>query len=227
MLYISPPFGNYFTYKDAVSIRGTFTLYPRDGLIYHTLRSLRPVRGGWRNQIGFRNKGVGSLTIQPNCIYSICGLNDTEWHKLLYAVPQGTKLELNLSCPNGSEITIPPDVLKQFLQKFPDLMVKVRYDISDYDAGHLKLHGVRKLHCSNTLPTPRGGISGSQLRVLNMTAIERLSKLSFDSLIAGGGIYSAEDVDRYREMGATDFSISTVYISRPWNIPSIYRSCHE
>ena len=79
----------------------------------------------------------------------------------------------------------------------------------------------------NTIPTPRGGISGSQLRVLNLAAIERLSKLSFDSLIAGGGIYSAEDVDRYRNMGATDFSISTVYISRPWNIPFIYRSCHE
>jgi len=227
MLYISPPFGNYFTYKDAVPIMGTFTAYPRKGLIYHTLRSLRPVSGGWRNQIGFRNKGIRNVTIKPDRIHSICGLNDDEWEHLLYLVPKGTKLELNLSCPNVSEITIPHDTLKEFLQKFPDLMVKVRYDISDYDAADLKLYGVNHIHCSNTIPTPRGGISGSQLRVMNMAAIKRLSELSFNSLIAGGGIYSDKDVYQYRDMGATDFSISTAHISCPWNIPSIYRSVYE
>jgi len=227
MMYIAPPFGNYFTYKDAIPVRGTFTAHPRKGLIYHTLRSLRPVRGGWRNQIGFRNRGIDNVMIKPDCVYSICGLNDDEWEQLFYSVPQGTKLELNLSCPNVSEITIPPHLIKAFVRKFPNLLVKVRYDISDYDADHLKQYGIQNIHCSNTIPTYRGGISGSQLRDENMSAIERLSKLSFKSLIAGGGIYSANHVKQYRDMGATDFSISTVYISCPWNIPSIYRSAYD
>ena len=227
MLYISPPFGNYFSYKDAIRVKGTFTMWPRDGLIYHTLRSLRPIRGGWRNQIGFRNRGVVNVTFESDYIYSICGLNYAEWESLLYAIPQGTKIELNLSCPNVSDISIDNDLLKQFLNKFPNLSVKVRYDISDFAANFLSDIGVQTLHTSNTIPTERGGLSGRPLREVNLPCVESLSKLSFKSLIAGGGIYSKKDVIDYRNAGATDFSISSVYISCPWNIPFIYRVAED
>ena len=33
MLFISPPFGNYLDFKNTISIKGSFTLYPRSGLI--------------------------------------------------------------------------------------------------------------------------------------------------------------------------------------------------
>ena len=222
MLYISPPFGNYFSYKDAIRVKGTFTAHPREGLIYHTLRSLRPIRGGWRNQIGFRNKGIGNITIQPDYVYSICGLNYAEWEILLYTIPQGTKVELNLSCPNVSDASINTNLLEEFLNKFPALSVKIRYDISEAFANLLYDTGVKTIHTSNTIPTDRGGLSGKPLKKLNMSCVESLAKMSFDSLIAGGGIYSKQDVVDYRNAGATDFSISTVYISCPWNIPKIY-----
>ena len=228
MLYISPPFGNYFSYKDATRIRGTFTANPRRGLIYHTLRSLRPVKGGWRNQIGFRNKGIKNISLKSNSICSVCGLNESEWETLVKYLPSlGARIELNLSCPNVNEISIPDDILKEFIYKFPNLIVKVRYDISETLAAKIRLLGVNHLHCSNTIPTDKGGISGKPLRNLNVYAIQRLSQLHFSSLIAGGGIYSRENISEYRAAGATDFSISTAYITCPWNIPSIYREANS
>jgi len=157
-------------------------------------------------------------------VHSICGLDENEWKILLYTIPQGIKIELNLSCPNVEATSISDTLLKQFIDKFPMLSVKVRYDISDFVAKKLHSAGVKSLHCSNTIPTERGGLSGTPLQKLNIPAIKRLSSYGFDSLIAGGGIYSARDVDEYREAGATDFSISTVYISCPWNIPAIYEA---
>ena len=228
MLYISPPFGNYFSYKEATRIRGTFTANPRKGLIYHTLRSLRPVKGGWRNQIGFRNKGIKNISLKMNSICSVCGLNESEWETLVKYLPSlGSRIELNLSCPNVNEISIPDDILKEFIYKFPNLIVKVRYDISETLAAKIRLLGVNHLHCSNTIPTDKGGISGKPLRNLNVYAIQRLSQLHFPSLIAGGGIYSRENISEYRAAGATAFSISTAYITCPWNIPSIYREANS
>ena len=75
---------------------------------------------------------------------------------------------------------------------------------------------------SNTIPTPKGGISGRHLKEINLHNIERFAKTFTGRLIAGGGIYDAQDVIDYRNAGATDFSISTVYITKPWHIKEIY-----
>ncbi len=222
-MYISPPFGNYFRYANAISIRGTFTAYPRKGLVYHTLRSLRPVRGGWRNQIGFRNRGIANvkMSMDFNSVQSICGLSSQEWEILYYMIPQGTKIELNLSCPNVATISISDAQLQMFLHKFPQLIAKVRYDIPTKEVKRIVDMGVMNIHCSNTIPTPKGGISGKPLKTVNLPNIERIAKYS-PNLIAGGGIYSPQDAKDYRDAGANDISISTVYITKPWNIPRIY-----
>ena len=101
MLYISPPFGNYFYHQPAISIEGTFTWKRRKGLIYNTIRSLRPVRDGWRNQIGFRNKGIAARLLAPvkaNRIVSISAMEPEDWHKLCdyirYISPQFTSFEI-------------------------------------------------------------------------------------------------------------------------------------
>ena len=54
MIYISPPFGNYISLKDCYSVAGTYTYFRRKGLIKQVLKTLRPVKGGWRNSIGLR-----------------------------------------------------------------------------------------------------------------------------------------------------------------------------
>ena len=81
---------------------------------------------------------------------------------------------------------------------------------------------------SNTIPSPKGGISGEQLKKINLPLIENAAKTLNDvRLIAGGGIYSAQDVTDYRNAGANDFAISTVWFSYPWNIPAIYKEAYR
>ena len=223
MIYISPPFGNYISLQDTTSIRGTFTYHRRKGLIYHTLRSLRPVRGGWRNQIGFRNKGIHAVDFTELAdVYSICGLNEFEWTSMLFHIPEYTRLELNLSCPNVPTISISDEAMQAYCEKFPDLIAKVRYDIPNTDIDKLMDMGVKTIHCSNTIPTSKGGISGRQLKEVNLPNIERLAKTFTGRIIAGGGIYNKQDIIDYRNAGASDFSISTVYITKPWHIKEIY-----
>ena len=227
MLYISPPFGNYFTYKNAKPIRGTFTYHRRKGLIWHTARSLRPVRGGWRNQIGFRNVGIRSVNFSDQAIYSISAMESSEWESLLEYVPAHVSLELNLSCPNVSLSLISPATLAQFVKKFPLLQVKMKPAYNEHLIDRMMDGGVECIHMSNTIPTPKGGISGKQLKEINIPNIERLAGTFSGRIIAGGGIYTHKDVTDYRNAGASDFSISTVYISCPWNIPKIYKACYD
>ena len=82
--------------------------------------------------------------------------------------------------------------------------------------------GVKTIHMSNTIATPKGGISGRQLKDINLANVEKLAKVFTGRIIAGGGIYDRQDVIDYRNVGATDFSISTVYITKPWHIKEIY-----
>ena len=226
MLYISPPFGNYLRYKDAVSIRGTFTWQRRSGLIYHTLRSFRPVRGGWINQIGFRNPGIRSITtFNPHCIYSISVIEPGEWLLLYSHIPDYVNLELNLSCPNINKDGSPPpgislSMLEKFLTKFPNLIVKTRPEPWTGIEDMIRI-GLKTVHMSNTITAKKGGISGSQLKKINLPLIEKAREMDI-TIIAGGGIYTREDVMDYRNAGADDFSISTAWMTKPWNVKEIY-----
>ena len=238
MLYISPPFGNYLQYKDAIPIRGTFTWRRRPGLIYHTLRSLRPVRGGWINQIGFRNPGIRSITsFDSHCIYSISVIEPGEWLLLYSHIPDYVNLELNLSCPNINKDGSPPPgislpILEKFLKKFPNLIVKTRPELNTGIEDMIRI-GLKTVHMSNTIAAKKGGISGTQLKKINLPLIEKTRKIDVlpliekaremdITIIAGGGIYTREDVIDYRNAGADDFSKSTAWITKPWNVKEIY-----
>ena len=226
MLYISPPFGNYISYKNATRIEGTFTWFRRRGLIYHCLRSIRPVKGGWVNQIGFRNTGIrarlGEGPAQQNSnMVSICGMQSSEWWEMLAFIDSDIALELNLSCPNVSKSEITDIELSLFVKKFPTLQVKV-VPTSHPDIERFKDLGIKTIHMSNTIPTAKGGISGRQLKETNLPLVEHAANRGL-SIIAGGGIYSAQDVEDYRNAGADHFSISTAFFSRPYNIPQIYK----
>ena len=230
MLYISPPFGNYFTYKNAMSIRGTFTHHRRKGLIWHTARSLRPVKGGWRNQIGFRNPGLSNVIINKRDTYSIAAL-DSDWSSFISQMPYShpTSIEINVGCPNVGSYSISDDEVKSFVRcvelgYIRNLSVKLSptsTNNGDYVKRLCDL-GINNFHLSNTISTPKGGISGRQLKDINLYKVEKIAKIFTGRIIAGGGIYDRQDVIDYRNVGATDFSISTVYITKPWHIKEIY-----
>jgi dihydroorotate dehydrogenase len=83
---------------------------------------------------------------------------------------------------------------------------------------------VKLLHCSNTISTERGGESGKRLKALNLPIVERVAKrFPTIPIIAGGGIYSPQDVVDYRNAGATLFSLSTVFFT-PWRVPAILKA---
>ena len=229
MLYISPPFGNYFSYKKSLRIEGTFTWERRKGLIYHTLRSLRPVRGGWINQIGFRNKGIRRRAEDGplSNITSICAMEPDEWAKMCEFLPPAAHLELNLSCPNVHDVDINDTDLRAFVDKFDLLQVKIRPTPAGAQiVPHLEAMGVKVIHMSNTIPAPKGGISGKQLKDINLPLIENAAK-GDATIIAGGGIYTPKDIEDYRNAGAKHFSVSTVFLSRPMALPMIYNHAME
>jgi dihydroorotate dehydrogenase len=130
-------------------------------------------------------------------------------------------LELNLSCPNVSNSEITDVELSLFVKKFPTLQVKV-VPTSHPDIERFKDLGIKTIHMSNTIPTAKGGISGRQLKETNLPLVEHAANRGL-IVIAGGGIYSAQDVEDYRNAGADHFSISTAFFSRPYNIPQIYK----
>ena len=60
MFFISPPFGNYINLPHTTSIKGSYALEPRSGLLPQILKTLRYSfqHNGWINKIGLRNPGI-------------------------------------------------------------------------------------------------------------------------------------------------------------------------
>lgn len=216
MLFINPPFGNYLNLNDTISIKGSFTLLPRPGLITQIIKTLRYdfIRKAWINKIGLRNPGIDYAIDKyknQNCIVSVAILKEDEIPTLLEKIPKNMNLELNVSCPNTDKKLIQKG-LKDFLNpqrkwciiKLSPLTDKVLID------NYYK-EGFRQFHCCNTLPIKEGGLSGRSLMKFNEKLIPYIKNNFQDTVvIAGGGIQNMEDLKFYKNLGADHFSISTV-----------------
>tara|TARA_B100000900_G_scaffold414862_2_gene442814 strand:- start:2569 stop:3288 length:720 start_codon:yes stop_codon:yes gene_type:complete len=217
MLFISPPFGNYFDFKHTTSIRGSFTLEPRTGLIGQIIKTLRYSykHGGWVNKIGLRNKGLmWALEKYKNSddIISIAILNENEIKPILKILPETTNIELNISCPNVDKSLVNNNLHKFLNNKRRWCIIKVSptCDTRLIDSYYNK--GFRQFHCSNTLKIKEGGLSGVKLIPYNNFLIQYISKKYTDvEIIAGGGIYNYNTMINYHNMGAKHFSISTIF----------------
>ena len=221
MLYISPPFGNYISCPNTTRIRGTFTASRRRGLIWNTLRSLRPIRGGWINQVGFRNKGLENISkFDEKSVYSIAAI-DNKWSRLFALLPEDAKVELNVGCPNVGSYTLKRADLKAFTEHHEDVIVRVSPFVKTEFLDNFQELRVRAIHLCNTLPTPYGGISGQQLKRYSLPLVESVATTYNMDIIAGGGIYSAQDITDYANAGAKHFSISTLFITAPWRLSEI------
>lgn len=222
---ISPPFGNWINTPQATSVRGSFTWERRRGLLYHAARTLRPIEGGWINQIGLRNPGIRNVDFKSIHMYSLVGLEDGDWDHILDHCPSWIVPEINLGCPNVHEYGIPPQTLAQYCAKFDFVIAKLPpTDKADDMAAMCVEHGVHCLHLSNTLPTERGGESGARLFRTNLPIVARIAARYGDKIIiiAGGGIYSTEQLSLYQQAGATRFSLATVWFT-PWRARRLMR----
>lgn len=179
---------------------------------------LHPVEGGWRNRIGLKNPGIANIGgLFDDVVYSLVGIEPDDWIAMLYVLLEKDRVwnsgrihvELNDSCPNADSASLTRSILEQYVKYFT-VTVKVKPDLEKIrpisDMAHEA--GVHFLHCSNTKPSELGGISGTPLKKINLPIVEQMAKEW--TLIAGGGIYSFEDLLDYAHAGASYFSISTL-----------------
>jgi len=222
---ISPPFGSRIGFPGADRVMGSYTWQRRPGRLGQILRTVRPVPGGWVNAIGLRNPGLDAIAIRPDRIYSLAGGlvgGDWRWMCELLRESPAWRIELNLWCPNVAEHDVTRRDIARFVQSGFEVIGKVPPTKAAWRLADLCAEaGVNALHFSNTLPSPRGGISGDQLRRVNLPMVERAAKrYPTVPIIAGGGIRTAEHVRQYEDAGAVRFAIGTGCLNplRTWNV---------
>ncbi len=242
-LIISPPFGNYIHHKLASSIHGTFTLNCRPGLIKQVFKTVRPIWSGrqiigYYNKIGLRNRGLYNIIKIPHNI-SIAAIDKDDWNTFLdyfddiipSDIVKTINIEINVGCQNIVTKDIPPKTTKRFVDKFNQVAIKIPGDITA-DNLIVKADWINRIgaiiHISNTLPgSLRGSLSGAQLKVLNIPRVKLVHDL-FPNLpiIAGGGIYSFQDLFDYKSVGAIYFSLSSIFFT-PWKALKLFSEYHQ
>lgn len=221
MLFISPPFGNYISTKNTTSIRGSFTLEPRDGLILQILKTLRYSfeNKGWINKIGLRNPGIDYAikNYDKNSIVSIAIMNKDEIPKFIEKIPEDMNIEINISCPNINKQMVNKDI-DLFLNKKRKWCIIKLSPLTDFNLiDNYYEQGFKQFHCCNTLPIEKGGLSGPAIIPHSTNLIKKIREKYPDSeIIGGGGIKSLNEINIYKKAGANHFSISSALFN-PFN----------
>ena len=214
VLFISPPFGNYLNLKKTLSIKGSFTLYPRPGKWTQILKTLRYSfkYGGWTNKIGLRNPGLDyALKYYRNNIISIAILEENEIDKILEKLPDDQDIELNVSCPNTEKHMISNN-LHKFLHPERNWCIIKLSPLSKIDSvDKFYQDGFRQFHCCNTIPVKEGGLSGKKIIPYTCKLVKEIKdKYPDTEIIAGGGIGSLDTINLYKKYGADHFSVSSL-----------------
>lgn len=232
MFFIAAPFGNYLKFKDTIPVTGSWTLKPRSGRVSQILKTLRPIRGGWVNKLGLRNPGikVGLRKHKTSEVLSLAHIDPDDWVEMYDMIPKDWNVEINISCPNTSPY--PP---KRFAQEFPLwegfskfpkdkrkwCICKIPPTYAKREIEDVIALGYKQIHASNTLRCARGGISGRQLVPYTLKHIDFIKKeFPHVEVIAGGGVYNKEVVNKYLDHGADHISFGTICF-KPWKIKEL------
>ncbi len=218
-IIISPPFGKYIKPKQASSVYGSFTVERRTGLVMQIAKTLRKIdKNAWINKIGLRNPGLANINPPQRSqdIISLAALEMKDWNSFsetlkLDKFKNNNNIEINIGCPNASIVDFPTDLIHLFDGKNISVKMPPTVDINSKIAEFIAV-GVTTFHLCNTIPSPKGGISGYPLQELSLSAV-RSAKQQFGddiTIIGGGGIYTIDDAKKYIEAGADHLSLSTV-----------------
>ena len=152
-------------------------------------------------------------------IVSVHGFVEADWWKLFDKIGEikPMAVELNISCPNVGHITWPEDLFDRAMATGVPVILKlppVNFR-GAFDAGYAA--GIRIFHCCNTLPVPCGGMSGRPLKPVAIQCIGDLvggeNGKTDITIIGGGGILNAADVEDYKHAGADLFAVGTKLMS--------------
>lgn len=228
MIFINPPFGNYLTFQNTISIKGSYTLEPRPGLVMQVLKTLRYSfeHSGWINKIGLRNPGIDYAlkNYTKNTIISVAILEKEDIPVLVNKIPDNVNIELNISCPNAEKKMVTQGIEKFLNPKRKWCIVKLSptTDLALVDSYYRQ--GFRQFHCSNTFPTKYGGLSGPFLISHSTKLIGDIRERYKDAtIIGGGGIKGDNEIRIYKQAGADHFSVSTLFFN-PYRSYRFYKS---
>lgn len=228
-IIVSAPFGNYLSHPSATSTLGTYTVQNRAGfmrwwLIWRVMRTLRRYRkiGAWVNKLGLPNPGLEHLKHlllekpdqwSSDRIVSLHGFEPGEWALLIQEAKHFGAIELNVSCPNVGELSVPPDLFERAVNSGARVIVKLP-PVEYWKTMHRAYDsGVRVFHCTNTLPTPSGGLSGKPLKRISLDVIARIKDARPDvTIIGGGGITDPVDIEDYWKVGARHFAVGSAFL---------------
>ena len=219
-LFIAAPFGNWVKHVECIPVTGTYTLHARGNVLWSVVRSLRYDfrRQGWTNALRLPNPGVrrGLHQLIRGEVLSIAEIEKGDFRKLIEIIPEGTNVELNLSCPNlgtalpwdSARVFTQTNVRKWGIAKLSPLTTPEQLEFLIDDLGFTQLH------FSNTLPLGdgRGGLSGKVLRPYTLELIRLVRENWGDAveIIAGGGVSDFGAVYEYLNEGANHVSLGSV-----------------
>ena len=231
---ISAPFGTYVRLPGCTSTRGTYTHNPRPGAIWGALTRIYFTKEGVVNNMGLRNPGISTQDFKKHrdAIWSVSGETYSEWVRALSYIPYGATVELNLSCPNVDwQLTQTQLTRLLYLTKkwFGDnVIIKYPSDICQATRIYARASevGIRMHHACNTVKTSRGGLSGRETQKYSLPLIKLFHREQEPVIIGGGGIYTPDDVKRYRDAGADHFALGTILFT-PWRVPAVLKEINR
>ena len=218
-IIISPPFGKYIKCKQTSNVYGSFTVNQRKGLIKQAIKTIRKIeKNAWRNKIGLRNPGLANANApkRNQDIISLAALEISDWNSFAKTLKSSKfennkNIEINIGCPNASIVDFPVELASLFEGKNIIVKVPPTIDINSKIKEFLSVD-INTFHLCNTIPTPKGGVSGYPLQEYTLPAIKK-AREEFGhkiTIIGGGGIYTLKDAKKYIEAGADHLSLSSV-----------------
>ena len=230
---------------NVIPVVGSYTLYRRSGLVSQILKTVRydTVNDGVLNRIGLRNAGIlyglkhYNRVIQKNtrAVLSIGIVDAEDMPSLISIIPPETNLEFNIACPNVSPFNNSNpfaggsnqlDKMMSFglgefasqiqnIEKPPYRIIKMQHNMRMDYVERLHRCGFKQFHCSNSMLTVSGALSGPSLRQTNLMTIENMDRRFCGELeiIGGGGIQTVKHIEQYRWAGAEHISIGTALLN--------------
>jgi dihydroorotate dehydrogenase len=164
-------------------------------------------------------------------VLSIAEMNKGDFSKLIEIIPEGTNVELNLSCPNlgkslpwdSARVFTQTNVRKWCIAKLSPLTTPEQLEFLIDDLGFTQLH------FSNTLPLGgAGGLSGRVLRPYTLELIRLVRENWGDTvtIIAGGGVSDFGAVYEYLKEGANHVSLGSVCFN-PFKLRKILKGKYD
>lgn len=206
---------------------------------------VRLLPGGVLNAVGLTNPGLEwwIRTCYPRMskegyrtIVSVYPETKEEAEQIaaLLAPLQLIGIELNVSCPNTGEST--PQAVEAVARLASilrtaghPLIVKLGYE-QPYVPIAKRLEGIAEaVHAINSVPWATvypgkpsplahlggGGVSGEVIRPFVREAVHNLVQQTALPVIAGGGIYTLQDIEELAALGASAFSFGTLFLRHP------------